>query len=173
MLVCVGHANASSRWPHEAASCQQMQMDVEYRLTGFAIGVEYRPVAAVRVSVFFRDLRGSAVHRSDEDIVSRGQVVQRSDVAPGDDQHMQWRLRVDVLDGDQLIVLVHELSRDLAANDLAEETITHDARRPRRRKPALYTRSITAVRGIPCRSARIRSRRSDGRASTRRRTSFS
>ena len=38
---------------------------------------------------------------------------------------MQRRLRVDVLDRDQMIVLVHELSRDLAVDDLAEKTIAH------------------------------------------------
>ena len=92
-----------------------MQMDVEDRLTRFAIGVEHRPVAAIGVAVFFGDLRGGAMHGPNEAVVARRQIVQRGDVPARDDQHMQRRLRVDVLDRDQLIVLMNELSRNLAA----------------------------------------------------------
>src|SRR5688572_924517 len=148
-------------------------MDVEDRLTCFAIRVEHRPVAAIGVAVFPGDLRGGAMHGPNEAVVARRQVAQRGDVPARDDQHMQRRLRVDVLNRDQLIVLMHELPGNLTADDLAEKTIAHDARRPRRLTPPLYTRSITAVRGMPCKSSRTRSRRSDGRSATRCRTSFS
>ena len=144
----------------KAASRQQMQMDVEDRLTCFAIRVEHRPVAAIGVAVFPGDLRSRAMHGPNEAVVVRRQIVQRGDVSSRDDQHMQRRLRVDVFDRDQLIVLMHELSRNLAADDLAEETVG-------------LSRSITAVRGMPCKSARTRSRRSEGRAVTSCRTSFS
>ena len=41
--------------------------------------------------------------RPDEGVVSRGQIVQRGDVPARDDEHVQRRLRVDVLERDQLL----------------------------------------------------------------------
>jgi hypothetical protein len=60
-----------------------MQMDVEDRLTRFAIRVEHRPVAAIGVAVFLRDLGRGAMHGPNETIVSRRQIAQRGDVPRG------------------------------------------------------------------------------------------
>jgi hypothetical protein len=65
------------------------------------------------------------MHRAHEPVVVRSEVVQRADVAAGDDQHVQRRLRVDVPDGDELVVLVNEPGWNLAADDPAEEAIVH------------------------------------------------
>ena len=42
-----------------------------------------------------------------------------------DDQHVYRRLRVDVLEGDQPVVLVDDGRRNLAVDDLAEEAVGH------------------------------------------------
>ena len=58
-------------------------------------------------------------------VVAGRQIVQRGDVPARDDQDMQRRLRVDVLERHQLIVLMDELAGNLAADDLAEEAVGH------------------------------------------------
>jgi hypothetical protein len=65
------------------------------------------------------------MHRPYEPVVVRSEVVQRADVATGDDQYVQRRLRVDVPDGDELVVLVNESGGNLPADNPAEEAIVH------------------------------------------------
>jgi len=101
-------------------------MDVEDCLPGSTLRVEHRPIAFVRVSVFFCDSGRDSLHRSYQRIVVRGEIVQRGDVTTRDDQDMQRRLRVDIPNGDDLVVFMHEASRDLPCDDLAEEAIAHD-----------------------------------------------
>src|SRR5262245_29161057 len=126
-------------------------MDVEHSLTGVAFRIEDDSIALVRIPVLFRDGGRGSLYRAHERIIMRAEIVERGDVATRNNQDVQRRLRVDVPDGDELVVLVDKASRDLSRDDLAEKTVAHTLR-------------ITAVRGIPCRSARMRSIRSDGRA---------
>src|SRR4051812_2535183 len=73
---------------------------------------------------------------------------------------MRWRLRVDVVEGEDPIVLVNDRPGDLPIDDFAEETVGH-CKSPRRmtedpedRTWRAYLRSTTAVRAMPCRSRR-------------------
>ena len=110
--------------------------------------------------MLFRDGCGHTLHRARQRIVVRIQIVQRGDMTARNDQDVQGRLRVDIPDRNDLVILMDEASRDLSCDDLAEEAIVHD-------------RWMTAVRGMPCRSARTRSTRNAGRAATRCLTSSS
>src|SRR6266496_1756802 len=58
-----------------------------------------------------------------------------------DDEHVRGRLRVDVVERKNALVLVHDRGWDLTLDDLAEETVTH-------------RRFATAVRAMPWRSRR-------------------
>ena len=84
------------------------QVDVENRLASLAIAIEHGTVAPLRVPVLFRQRRGRAEHGSHERIVFRPQVVDRGDVLPRNDQHVERCLRVDVLDRDQVVVLMDD-----------------------------------------------------------------
>ncbi|MNY53708.1 hypothetical protein D3C86_1894880 [compost metagenome] len=53
------------------------------------------------------------------------EVRDRGDVLLRDHEDVDRRLGVDVAEGDGVIVLVDDLRRDLAGDDLAEETIGH------------------------------------------------
>ena len=101
-------------------------MDVENGLARGAVGVEHGPVAFVGVPVFFRDGCRRPLHCSHQRIIMRGQIVQRRNVTARDDQDVQWRLRVDIPDRHQFVILMDEASRDLSCDDLAEEAIAHD-----------------------------------------------
>ena len=39
----------------------------------------------------------------------------------GDDEHVRGRLRIDVIEGENKVVLVNDLCRDFASNDFLEE----------------------------------------------------
>ena len=39
----------------------------------------------------------------------------------GDDEHVRGRLRIDVIEGENKVVLVNDLRRDFASNDFLEE----------------------------------------------------
>jgi len=65
-------------------------------------------------------------------------------VAFGDDQHVGRPLRVDIVERKHAIVFVHNRCRDLALDDLAEETVSHGT--------TYLVRLAIAVRAIPCRS---------------------
>src|SRR5687768_1981684 len=121
-----------------------MQMNVEDALAGFSIRVEDRAESAIGVPVLSRNGRRAADHRSDELIVYRREIVQRSDVSLRNDQHVQRSLRVDVLDDDDTVVLIYGFDRNLPRDHVAEQAISH----------SIVRRQIT-VRGMSCKSWRI------------------
>ena len=98
-------------------------MDVEHGLPGLAVRVEDRSVPALVIAVLRRQGGRPAKHRTHETIVAWRQVVQRGDVLPWHDQHVQRRLRIDVLEGHQRVVLVDDGARDFTRDDLAEEAV--------------------------------------------------
>ena len=101
-------------------------MDVENGLAGGVVGVEHGPIAFVGVSLFLGNGRRRSLHRSNQRIVVSGEIVQGRDVAARNDQGVQWRLRVDIPDRHQFVILMDEASGDLPCDDLAEEAIVHD-----------------------------------------------
>ena len=114
-----------SRWPHHRPARQQMQVDVEHRLAGFAVAVEDRPVATLRVAVFPGQHGGRSEHRAHQRVIGRRQVIDGGNVPPRHDEQVQRRLRIDVLNRDQIVVLVDDGAFDLARDDLAEEAVAH------------------------------------------------
>jgi len=48
---------------------------------------------------------------------------------PGDDQDVNWRLRVDVVEGDTVVILVNDLGGDLLPEDLAKNGVSSSRRR--------------------------------------------
>ena len=136
---------------------QQGEVDVEHCLPGAAVAIEHRPVAVLRVPLILGDLCGARNQSAHHRRVPFLDVVQRRDVPAGDDEHMERRLRIDVLERQQLVVLVDDLRGDLAVGDLAEQTVVGHVW-PRYASP----RRITAARGIPRRSLRISTSVSSG-----------
>src|SRR5690606_1733812 len=53
------------------------------------------------------------------------EVSHRVDVRLGDHQHMHRRNRVDVVEGEDMLVLIHLLRRNLATCDAAEDAVAH------------------------------------------------
>ena len=112
---------AAPRRPGQRPSAEHVQVQVEHRLPGVGVAVEHGAVAALGVAALGGDCRGSPHHRADQAVVRTVEVVQRGDVRSRHDQHMHGRLRVDVLEGHEVVVLEHLLRRNLAGDDAAEQ----------------------------------------------------
>ena len=66
-----------------------------------------------------------------------------------DDQRVQRRLRVDVVEYEDAIVLVHHRRRDLLAHDPAEQTVAHRLLPGRLSAAPTTSVPIDSVRGPP------------------------
>jgi hypothetical protein len=75
--------------------------------------------------VFDGQRRRPAKHRPDQRVIRRRQVVERGDVLFRDEQHVQRRLGVDVLEYQQVVVFEDDLGGNLPRNDSAEEAVGH------------------------------------------------
>ena len=86
------------------ASRQQVQMDVEYRLPGLAVAVQHSAVAALVVALLPGNRRCPADELSHERLVFRCDIVRGRDVFLRDDQDVERRLGVDVVEREQIRV---------------------------------------------------------------------
>ena len=109
------------RRPPQVPSGQQVQMDVEHRLTGFGVAVEHGAIPAFRVTLLRGDGRRGPHQLADQRFVSRREVTGRRDVPFRHDQDMQRRLWVDVVERHQVRVLMNLRRRDLPGDNAAEE----------------------------------------------------
>src|SRR5436190_12847591 len=111
--------------PVHRAPAEKVEMDVKDRLSRVPVRVEYRAVASGGDPALLRNRGGAPHDLSDERIIVRRQLVQRSDMAPWNDQNVRGRLRIDVVERDDVLVFVHDRRIDLAVDDSAEETLWH------------------------------------------------
>ena len=96
-------------------------------LPGLGVAIEDRSISAIGDAVLGCQSRGSPHHLSNDAIVTMCQVVHARDVAPGHDQDVHRRLRIDVLEGDEAIVRIDDIPGNLTSNDSAKEAICHCA----------------------------------------------
>jgi len=115
-----------------------VQVQVEHGLPGVGIAVEDRAVAAGGEAALGGDRRAAPHHLADELIVVGLEIVQGRHVRARHHQHMHRRLRTDVVERDETLVLVHLRRGNLAGDDAAEETVGHER---------LWVKSQTDPRG--------------------------
>ena len=100
-------------------------MDVKDRLAGVAIAVEDRSIAALLEPAVTGEARRPAHHFSNQPVLGRRQLVEGGDVPPGKNEHVERRLRIDVLNDHEALVLMDDRRGDVACDDLAEKTVRH------------------------------------------------
>ena len=99
--------SSSARRPPEGPAAEQVQVQVRHRLAGPLLAVEDQPIA-VRQAQLLRQLRRDQVQMAEQLAVLRLDVrVGRDDLAR-DDEDVDRRLRVDVVEGDAVVVLVDD-----------------------------------------------------------------
>ncbi len=104
------------------AACQDMQMEMEHGLPGTGTVVYDEPEG-----VGYTELLGNLARRQHEvaeQFLVRGLGIhQARDTLLGNHQHVHRRLGVDVVDGDAVLILIDEFAGNLAADDLAENSV--------------------------------------------------
>lgn len=108
------------------ASAEQVQVEVEDGLSGAGADVEDGAIAALDAALA-SDAGGGELALADQFSIFGLRFLQSGEVALGDDEDVRRGLRVDVLEGEGVLVLVNLLGGDLAGDDLAEEAIHKNA----------------------------------------------
>ena len=104
-----------------------MEMRVKHGLSRVGAGVEHGSVAGVGHSFGARELRGHAVQVPYQRVVLGGEVAHRRDVFFRYDKNVGRRLRVEVADGERVIVFVNLFRGDLSVADFAKQAVAHAA----------------------------------------------
>src|SRR3990170_3738371 len=112
----------SSGRPCHGPAAEEVEMEVEDALARLGSDVRHHPVAAAETGLV-RDALDDAEEPDQQAGVGIGQGMGIGDVAARDDEHVRRRLRVDVAEGDDLVILVDPVGRDLARHDAAEEAV--------------------------------------------------
>src|SRR5438874_786518 len=83
-----------------------------------------RPISrAAAAALLAGDLAGNGDELPEQRLVLRPRLRDRRDVLARDHQHVHRRLRVEVSKGDRLLIAVHDVGRDLAGGDAAEDAL--------------------------------------------------
>ena len=97
-------------------------MDVENALAGALAAVEHEAVA-VGDGYVGCDRAGGGEYRAQVVVMQRAEVVGGRDVILGDDQHVMRRLRIDIPESEDQVILEDDIGRDLAPDYLAKKAI--------------------------------------------------
>src|SRR4029450_2076441 len=102
---------------------QKMNVDVIHDLAPLWAAVHSKPIAALGHSLRLSE-RSCRQEAAPDDVGVLGlHRDDRVDVALGHDEEMDGRLRVDVLEGQNRVVLVLDFGGSLAGHDAAEHTV--------------------------------------------------
>lgn len=102
-----------------------MEVDVGHQLPSFPAAVHGNTVSSVRQPLAPGHLAGDMDQMAQEFPVFRAGLSQRRDVLPGQDQQVVRCLGIDVTDDHCPVILIDEIARYLAADNLAEDAIRH------------------------------------------------
>lgn len=102
---------------------QQMQMDVKHILTTLFIAVPDQSVATFRQPLLIGQFGGGQHHMTDQVSIVAVEVIKRCDVVFGNDQYVAWRLWTDVVKGEEPIVFIGDVCRNLSGDDFAEYAV--------------------------------------------------
>src|SRR5215470_19358849 len=116
-------------------------MHVVDNLAAFQPAVHAQAVAALGQAPRLSDLASGQETAAEHLGVARLHRHDRADVALGDDQQMDRRLRVDVLEREDRVVLVFDVGPALPRDDTAKDAVGHAAARD---APVIMTRPRSA-----------------------------
>src|SRR5262252_9476074 len=97
-------------------------MEMEHRLPCFGIHVENSSVSALSNPRVLRDLSSSRKHVGQERVVFCRNIVHRRNVFSRTNEYVHRRLWVDVMKGNDTVVLICELCWQFLFQDSAKET---------------------------------------------------
>jgi len=101
-----------------------MHVQMRDGLAGTLIAIDDKAIA-IRDAEFLRELGGDDVEMAEHIPVFWADITMRPDDLARDDQHVDGCLWIDVAERQALIILVHNVRRNLALNDLQKQVILH------------------------------------------------
>jgi hypothetical protein len=87
---------------------QDVQMEMEHGLPRISAGVRDDSVAGLRQSLLLRNIRTGHEEPSQEVAVLITAILHCCHMRFGDDERMDRRLRVNIVEGQRVLVLVHD-----------------------------------------------------------------
>ena len=102
------------------SAAEQVQMQVIDGLASISAGIDDHAVAGGEI-LFTGDFGHGPQEMAEQGAVIGGCFCERNDVPARDDKQMHWRLRMDVGEGDALLVFVDACGGNASVDDLAEE----------------------------------------------------
>ena len=101
-----------------------MHVQMRHGLAAVAPVVDHEPVAVFEPELLREGGGGEEEVTKDRLVGGRGLADARDELLR-DDEHVHRCLRVDVVDGNAVLVFVRQLGRDLAVDDLLEDGLGH------------------------------------------------
>ena len=98
---------------------------MKYCLPTLAVTIDHQAEAPLRDPDLLRDAVCHQQEVPQQPIISLGRIEDGREMLTGNDQDMDRRLRVDVFEGHQLLVLIHHLAMTFPVCYLTKETGIH------------------------------------------------
>ena len=89
------------------------------------VAVHDDAVAVIRQTFRCRYVACRGIELTDERLVLSGQVIDRRNVFPRNNQNVSWRLGVNVAEGQSSIRLMDDVRRYFSRDNFAEQTVDH------------------------------------------------
>src|SRR5262245_59455947 len=128
------------RRPIQLAAGEDVQVQMEYALARLG-AVVHHETECIAHAELLRHFAGRKQQVPEQSLVLAACARQPVDLFLWDEQDMRRRLRIDVAEGQAQVVLIDDVGRDLAPDDLAEKGC-------HRSSPSLFRKSA----GWECRS---------------------
>jgi hypothetical protein len=100
-----------------------MKMNMKNRLAGVPTVVDHEPITASLEAPLLRDILRDQEQMPDLFLIYWFHAVNIRDMLFRNNKDMRRRLRIDILESDGMIILIHKLCRDRFLDDLAEDAI--------------------------------------------------
>lgn len=85
-----------------------------------------QPIARFSYTLELRHFRTHGKEMSQEGFLAGPQVVDRCDMPLGNHECVDGSLRIDIVEGERMLVFMHDLGWNLFVDNLTEETIAHN-----------------------------------------------
>ena len=109
----------------QGRAAEQVHVDVENGLAAVAVAVHHQPVAVIgdadRLGIGLRRQHQLAQHQR----FRIGHIVEGVEATFRHEQYMHRRLRGNIAEGDDLVVLEHDVGRNFTVDDFFEDALTH------------------------------------------------
>ena len=109
----------------QTAAPDQVQVEVEHRLTGARPYVDHCPVSILDAALPGQ-MGGHQLAAANDIGILGDSFFQSADMFLGDNEYMSRRLGVNVLKGEGVVVFIDFAGGYLAPNNAAEQAVTHD-----------------------------------------------